>query len=520
MRYRLFLLSAISSACLSSAFAAQPIDLSHQSNAALNSFSMSGSALKEVSQHVDFNQTKHVRLQQTYLGYPVLGGDAISHTNQGKQSMNGILYQGLQADLGATPGLAANAAQANRATQFAIETYQKKAGVKLAATDVKTDLVVYIDKANKAHWAYFIHFLMKPASGMPAKPSYIIDATHLTVYQEWNNIQTMDDTMGGGYGGNEKMGKLVYDGLQGDLPELPIERDMAANLCYLENANVTVKDVRHNDAVAQFECGSTDSQHNNEYWDADYDAVNGGYSPSNDALFVGDVIKQMYQDWYHLPVLTQNGKPMMLVMRVHENMDNAYWDGQAMTFGDGISMFYPLVSFGVGAHEISHGFTEQHSGLAYYSQSGGLNESFSDMAAVASEYYAYGHNGWQVAPEVFKAKDQALRYMDKPSKDCHGKTPGNWCSIDTVSQYYEGLDVHFSSGIFNRFFYTLGTAKGWDTHKAFDVMVKANMDYWTPNTTFQEAACGVLKATQDYKYDPKAVELAATTVGLVPDACY
>ena len=36
-----------------------------------------------------------------------------------------------------------------------------------------------------------------------------------------------------------------------------------------------------------------------------------------------------------------------------------------MTFGDGIDMFYPLVFLGVGAHEISHGFTEQHSNLIY-----------------------------------------------------------------------------------------------------------------------------------------------------------
>ena len=54
------------------------------------------------------------------------------------------------------------------------------------------------------------------------------------------------------------------------------------------------------------------------------------------------------------------------------------------------------------------------------------------------------------------------------------------------------MDVHFSSGIFNKTFYLLGTAEGWNTKKAFDVMVKANMAYWTPNIDFHHAAnCGV-----------------------------
>ena len=176
------------------------------------------------------------------------------------------------------------------------------------------------------------------------------------------------------------------------------------------------------------------------YWSGAPEKINDGYSPGNDAFFGGQVIKHMYQDWYNVPVLTNpDGTPMMLNMVVHSDMDNAYWDGREMTFGDGITMFYPLVSLGVAAHEISHGFTEQHSGLEYHSQSGGMNEAFSDMAAQAAEVYAYGSgkNSWQIGPEIFKAPNEALRYMDKPSKDCGGRTPGDWCSIDDASQYHD-----------------------------------------------------------------------------------
>jgi pseudolysin len=209
---------------------------------------------------------------------------------------------------------------------------------------------------------------------------------------------------------------------------------------------------------------------------------------------------------------------MMINMRVHERMDNAYWDGAQMTFGDGISVFYPLVSLGVGAHEISHGFTEHHSGLYYWSQSGGLNEAFSDMAAQAAEFYSVGHNSWQIGPEILKGAG-ALRYMIKPSDDCNGGKPGNWCSIDKVSQYKEGLDVHYSSGIFNRVFYLIGSADGWDTKKAFDIMVHANAYYWTANTTWSEAACGVLKAAHDYGYDTAVVKNAFNIVEVDYSKC-
>lgn len=535
---RFFVLSALSLACVTSVFAAKPIDLKSQPVSSLQSFitpsisAAPSSSLKQIRSEVDFNQTTHLRVQQTFGGYPVWGGDAIVHVPHGvnvslanlanspKASMNGILYQDLKNDLANAPAYIFNANQADKALQHAIQNYQQSTGSKNAASETKSNLVVFVDKKNKAHWAYLTSFTVIPDHGIPAKPTSLIDALSFEVYQQWNNIQTLDDTAGGGFGGNEKMGELSYDGLPKDLASLKIQRDATSNTCYLQNADVTVKDARYNSAVVNYKCTAVDNQHNNTFWDGSFDAVNGAYSPANDALFIGKVVKDLYQNWYGLPVLVSNGKPMMLNMRVHiVNYDNAFWDGQQMNFGDGQTIFYPLVSFGVGAHEISHGFTEQHSGLAYYGQSGGLNESFSDMAAQAAEYYGYGHNSWQIGPEIFKQKDKALRYMDLPSKDCNGGQPGNSCSIDNMSEYNDNLDVHYSSGIFNRIFYLIGTAQNWDTHKAFDVMVQANMHYWTSTTSFADAACGVVKATKDYKYDMAGVMNAMKTVGIDVSKC-
>lgn len=525
--------------------AAQPIDLNHQPISMIQSM-VGGSLNLEEVKRTTFKNTVHIRLQQTYAQVPVWGAEGIIHipsgvAPQGSQfasvaglknvSMDGTFYRGLDADLAHVPSAALGAQPGQKAEQIAVHAYEERIGVKTTIENVASKLIVYVDDANKGHWAYLVNFDAAPTKKgeIPAKPNYIVDALTHAIYQQWDNIQTVFGRMnveGGGFGGNIKMGKVVYDGLADHLTKLRITRDADTKMCWLENAAVKVKRCTSffwgrcmSSEEFKVSCNEKDPTHNNVYWNGDSDQVNGGFSPSNDALFNGEVISNMYQEWYGVPVLVQNGKPMLLTMIVHLEMDNAYWDGQTMNFGDGIDLFYPLTSLGVAAHEISHGFTTQHSNLSYFGQSGGMNEAFSDMAAQVAELYAYGKNSWQIGPEIFKAKDQALRYLDQPSKDCHGKKPGSRCSIDDASQYTNSLDVHYSSGVYNHFYYLLATTKGWSARKAFDVMVQANSNYWVSSTNFKTGACGALKAAKELNYNVADVKKAFTAVKINTNDC-
>lgn len=524
----------------SSIFAATPIDLQSQHSSILHSFLTNEFDLKTARQSTDFNGTTHIHFSQYYKSIPVFGGDGILHAakagnndlkklidDKGNATLNGILYKDLDKDLGSVPADVAMRSQA--ALIHIIKTYQHDVGNKsLSVLDKKSDLIVYVDQSNKAHWAYQVTFYI-PADKKnkePSIPVYIVDAKSFHVYEQWNEIKNVEEkevAFSGGNGGNEKMGKLIYDGLEGDLPKLEVQRDASTGTCYLQNKNVTVlKYIDDYGNVEEtekytFDCNIANADHNDVFWTGEMGAVNGGYSPGNDALFGGTVVKEMYHQWYNQEVLADHeGKPIMLNMVVHKReYDNAYWNprSSSMVFGDGESYFYPLTSLGVTGHEVSHGFTEQHAGLRYRAQSGGINEAFSDMAAQAAEVFAYGDgkNSWQIGPEIFKKPGKALRYMDKPSRD--GK------SIDDASQYYSGLNVHYSSGVYNRLFYLMGTSQGWNVKKAFDVMVKANMDYWTPTATFETAACGILSATKDYGYDAESVLKALETVKVDASKC-
>jgi len=180
-----------------------------------------------------------------------------------------------------------------------------------------------------------------------------------------------------------------------------------------------------------------------------------------------------------------------------------------MNFGDGASTFYPLVSLDVTSHEISHGYTEQNSGLQYTGQSGGMNEAYSDIAGEAAEFYDRGAADFLVGRDIVKTSagiGDALRYMCNPPQD------GG--SIDNASKYTSSLDVHYSSGVYNKSFCLLAKTTGWDVKKAFQVYALANKSYWTATSTFNSGACGVESAATDLGYTKADVTAAFSAVGV------
>lgn len=513
-------------------WAAKRIDLRHQPmTMSLSSFAAGPVAIKEISRRTDKQHNVHIRVQEIYAGYRVWGGDAIVHQYHSsgqrframKQRMNGFFYQDLAMDLQNTPAFVFNAAQANKAAQAALALFQQQSGRKVNANPSRKEIIVYIDKQSKAHYAYIIGFDLPPAkpTALPQKPVFIIDAVNLTRYEQWDDIQTATECPasetsclvdGGGLGANRTVGRVYYDGLtkSSHYSKLTVTRKQYELRCFMKNNKVTVKRYRTGEIVSYL-CFFPDGWHNNVFWDDDYDYANGGYSPANDVLYGGQVVVDMYQKWYDMPVLARNGKPMMLFMRIHVPMVNAYWDGRQMSFGDGDANYYPLTTLDVTAHEVSHGFTQQHSDLAYYGQSGGINESFSDMAAQAAIYYATRTNNWQIGAGLEKSTGRPFRYMDTPSRD--GR------SIETADDYTDDLDVHYSSGVFNKAFYLLSTTPSWNTHKAFDVMVHANAFYWSSLADYTQAACGAVYAAQDLSYDVEAVRNVFTKVGINTSEC-
>jgi Zn-dependent metalloprotease len=135
---------------------------------------------------------------------------------------------------------------------------------------------------------------------------------------------------------------------------------------------------------------------------------------------------------------------------------NAFWDGTQMTYGDGASNAKPLTSIDVAGHEMSHGVTENSANLNYRGESGGLNESTSDIFGTAVEWYANtaaDPGDYLIGEKIdINGNGTPLRYMDKPSRD--GRSADCW------SKSVGRLDVHYSSGPLNHWFYLVSEGSG------------------------------------------------------------
>ena len=496
-----------------SAQAATRVDLQKQDVAALNSQYAQASVAIGVSKQANLRHAellslgaesalaivkardiedgaRNYRYQQTYRGIPVYGEQVVVSENADGQvrAMFGQTVQGLEAEI---PSIAPRVTDAQ-----ALATAKRATlGNRLLAMRVEREesrQMIYVDDNDRAHLAYVVTFFADSANGgSPTRPVVIIDAGSGRILKQYDNLQNAE--IGTGPGGNQKTGQYEYGTDYGYL-----DVSQSGSTCTMDNSVVKTVNLNHGTS------GSTAFSYNCPR--NTVKSINGAYSPLNDAHYFGKVIFDMYDDYVGSSPLT-----FKLTMKVHysNSYENAFWDGSSMTFGDGRNTFYPLVSLDVSSHEVSHGYTEQNSGLNYSGQSGGINEAFSDMAGEAAEYFFNGgSNDFLVGAQIFKGSG-ALRYMANPPQD--------GASIGHADDYYNGMDVHYSSGVYNKAFYLLANKSGWNTQKAFQAFARANRDYWTASTDFDQGACGVEQAASDLGFSEADVSSAFSSVGVSCD---
>ncbi|WP_426754570.1 M4 family metallopeptidase [Myxococcus sp. Y35] len=213
----------------------------------------------------------------------------------------------------------------------------------------------------------------------------------------------------------------------------------------------------------------------------------------------------------------------VLISTVHHrvNYANAFWDTIAgqMVYGDGdgVTAGNLATSLDVTAHELTHAVTDHESDLIYSGESGGLNESMSDIFGAVCEWYGDGANEvlprhWLIGDTVWTppTPGDALRYMHDPALD--------GVSLDHYHNYQTGTGVHFSSGISNLAFYLLSQGgvhprgrstievQGIGIEKAAQIFYKANADLLLPSSNFEAAKVATEQAAEQLGYDAATIE--------------
>ena len=154
--------------------------------------------------------------------------------------------------------------------------------------------------------------------------------------------------------------------------------------------------------------------------------------------------------------INNNGFVLNSYLHYSVNFNNAFWDGQRMTYGDGSGSFTPLVSLDIASHEITHGLTTFTANLIYANESGALNESFSDIFGAAVEFFARPNRAnWLLGEDIggaFRSLSNPRQYGDPDTYD-----GTNWRqTIGCIpTQNNDQCGVHSNSGVQNKWFYLL-----------------------------------------------------------------
>lgn len=207
-----------------------------------------------------------------------------------------------------------------------------------------------------------------------------------------------------------------------------------------------------------------------------------------DAHWGAEVVLDYWKNIHNRLSYDDKGTKVFNYVHYGDAYDNAFWNGTAMTYGDGSyqggtnpnGSFAPLTSMDVCAHEIGHGVCEFTADLVYARESGAMNEGFSDIWAATVENYvltqidgSLNYDPWGIGEQIDErdgglqpgeANSSALRWMDDPKAagdpDSYGGE--NWQNPDcgTPSLANDQCGVHTNSSVLNKWYYFLVSGSG------------------------------------------------------------
>ncbi|WP_338783249.1 M4 family metallopeptidase [Streptomyces sp. DG1A-41] len=457
----------------------------------------------------DADGTVHTRYERTYAGLPVLGGDLVVHESSSGET-KGVTRATKAALKVASLKPAVPAAKAEKQAV----TLAKAAGSEKTEANSTPRKVIWAAD-GKPTLAYETVVGGLQEDGTPNELHVITDAATGKKLYEYQGIET-------GTGNTTYSGKVTIGTTKSGSSYTLSDGTRGGNRTY--NLN------RGTSGTGTLFSGSDDVWGNGNPADLETAAA--------DAHYGAQVTWDFYKSTFGRNGIRNDGKAAYSRVHYGNNFNNAFWSDSCfcMTYGDGAGNANPLTSLDVAAHEMSHGLTSATARLNYSGESGGLNEATSDIFAAGAEFYA--NNPSDVGDYLIGEKidingdGTPLRYMDKPSKD------GD--SADAWSAGLGSMDVHYSSGPANHFFYLLSEGSGTKTingvtynsptsngstvtgigrTKALQIWYKALTTYMTSTTKYAGARTATLNAASalygasSTEYKAVAAAWSAVNVG-------
>jgi Zn-dependent metalloprotease len=469
-----------------------------------------------VRAHQDQLGQTHTRFQQTFNGVKVWGGEVILHQDAEGTFRPHTLAHLSNINLNTTPTL--SQAEALSAVHQALAP---KGGYAYAPA---VELVILprttvVERTNRRGddlgdrvvtsytLAYHVHAELENGAEETKHTDFMVDAHTGAILRQWNSLQTTDavGTANTQYSGSRQI-HTNYNGSSYELKDLYRAMNISTyNLNHGTSGTGTLytdADNTWGDGANYISGGSTTSAN--------------GQTAAVDAHYGIEVTYDFYKAMFGRNGIDNANRATYSRVHYSTNYDNAFWSDSCfcMTYGDG-SSFKSLECLDVAGHEMSHGVCANSANLTYSGESGGLNESNSDILGNMVELYsrsgntlpasvANTDNCWLVGEQL---SSTPLRYMYKPSLDGSSK--------DAWSSTLGNLDVHFSSGPNNRMFfflsqgasssstsnyyssYTPAGFTGIGPAKAAQIWYRALTVYLTSSSNYAAARTACINAAKD-----------------------
>lgn len=216
--------------------------------------------------------------------------------------------------------------------------------------------------------------------------------------------------------------------------------------------------------------------------------------------------------------LDNNGMDLICNVHLGVKYNNAFWDGDEITLGDGDGKIFVnfAKSLDVIAHELGHGVVEFTANFEYKNQPGALHEHFADVFGSVVTQYAEGQTAetadWLIGDEIMGPDlyGEALRSMCEPGtaydNDLLGKDPQPAHMKDIYVGSADNGGVHINSGIMNKAFCI--AAHEIETENAAIIWYNALQNLW-PTAEFNDAVTQIVRAARILVKDKK-VDKGAT----------
>ncbi|MFF7356671.1 MULTISPECIES: M4 family metallopeptidase [Streptomyces] len=439
---------------------------------------------------VDADGTQHVRFERTYRGLPVVGGDFVVHQKADGSLKGSTRAKAHRVAVGSvTPAVGAKGTAAS--------ALKRSRGSVHKATSSPQLIVWAADGTPRLAWRTTVQGVGD--KGQPHGEVFVTDATTGAAIEHYSAEREATGT-----GHSEYTGDISIDTTQ--------QADGTFALIDPVRGHIT-KDA-HN-----LSSSSLKSSSGTVFTDADDIWGDGRKFSTDRATAAVDAHANTAEtfDYYKTTFgrngIKNDGRGATVFVHVGTNWDNAQWSDSCfcMMTGDGDGTTDPeQVDLDTMGHEMTHGVTSATANLRYSGESGGLNEATSDILGTMVEWYA--DNPVDTPDYLFSDQSTPpwLRRFDKPSLD--GRSADCW------SKSVGRLDVHYSSGVGNHWFYLASEGSGAKTingvsynsptcngstvtgignQKASAIWYRALTVYMTSTTDYKGARTATLNAAKD-----------------------